>query len=46
MKKRGDKMKSIYAYMKKYAAMLAAQEYSPGSAARLIVETKARIWQT
>ncbi len=39
-------MKSIYAYMKKYAAMLAAQEYSPGSAARLIVETDEGVFGT
>ena len=47
-------MNSIYAYIKKYAAMLAAQPYPLGLAARLIVETdegvlvqsRVLIWQT
>lgn len=39
-------MNSIYAYIKKYAAMLAAQEYSIGPAARLIVETDEGVFGT
>ena len=39
-------MDSIYAYIKKYAAMLAAQEYSLGPAARLIVETDEGVFGT
>lgn len=39
-------MNSIYAYIKKYAAMLAAQPYPLGLAARLIVETDEGVFGT
>ena len=39
-------MNSIFAYIKKYAAMLAAQEYPPGPAARLITETEEGVFGT
>ena len=39
-------MNSIYAYIKKYAAMLAAQTYAIGPAARLIVETDEGVFGT
>ncbi len=39
-------MNSIYAYIKKYAAMLAAQPYPLGLAARLIVETDGGVFGT
>ena len=39
-------MNSIFAYMKKYAAMLAAQDYPLGPAARLITETEEGVFGT
>lgn len=39
-------MSNIYEYIKKYAAMLASQEYSAGARARLFVETNEGVFAT